>query len=136
MTIAISTEGMVSSGGSGSSDTTAPVVTIISPTPGASPGALGGFPADKALADVTPIVVSITDLSPGIQYLMVYVNLDGVEEIVYRRGQFRGIYIDGSFQGIISGGVQLTIFREGGWTVAKFIRFGVDAVDASGNITG
>lgn len=133
------------------SDTTAPELIVVSPTPGATPGSVGGFPASRAVADLTPVVLKIYDVNPGLRYACVTlpadpVLVDGVtvtpEEVVYRRGQFRGRFVAGSTQRTYHEEieeedtvvVELSIRRLGGWprTPASLI-FSLDMVDQSGN---
>lgn len=128
------------------SDTISPTITIISPTPGVAPGDPGGFPAREAEAKLTPIVLQITDLSPGLGYLAVIVRMyiddedeNPVEEVVYRRNNFRGNYVKGSSRSTIANGVELSVMRAGGWPTTvvsgrRFIVFAVDAVDSDGNL--
>lgn len=145
-TLGLLTRGMLGvGGGGGGGDTTAPTITVVSPTPGVAPGELGGFPAREADAKLTPIVLQITDLDPGLQYLAVIVRMyiddedaDPVEEVVFRRDNFRGHYVKGSTKTVIANGVELSVLRAGGWPVTvvtgrRFIVFAVDAVDADGN---
>lgn len=111
-----------------------PVVTVVSPTPGVAPGDPGGFPADAAAAAATPIVIDITDATPGAQLVLVSAHFIGsdVEEVVYRRGAFRGNYIAGSSQTLITDGWRLSCKRNGGWPGPPV--FSVDVVDADGNL--
>lgn len=128
----------------GSADGNPPVITVISPTPGVSPGVAGGFPADPTAARSTPIVLTVTDLAPGLEYFVVTARLFAnnaatpLEEVVYRRGSFRGPYVASSSSVGITGGVQLTVQRAGGWPAGAspeaHITFAVDALDAAGNL--
>lgn len=124
----------VTMGGSGSGDTTPPVVTIISPTPGVNPGDPGGFPADWLTARNTPIVLQVTDLAPGLEYVAVIATLPGgVEEVVYRRGAFRGRYVALSSVAAITNGFQFSVRPADGWPPGN-ITFAVDPLDAAGNL--
>ncbi len=128
-------------------DSTAPTITIVSPTPGVAIGEPGGFPRRYRDARETPIVLNITDTNPGIQFVVIiarfYADAEDTnpdEEVVYRRGQFRGKYVRGSEQEAITGGAQLTILRAGGWPSSRtgelaHIVFAVDALDSGGNLT-
>jgi hypothetical protein len=135
----------------GSSDESSPVVEMISPIPGAAPGSPGGFPADPTEAARTAVILRIYDFTPGVQYACVCVvipeEIDGSlvdrEDVVYRRGQFRGPYLQRSTQRVYTqsidsadaGVVELTIRRTGGWPTIENLRFRVDALDADGNLT-
>jgi hypothetical protein len=125
--------------GGGSGDTTPPTITVISPTPGVAPGQPGGFPADWATARTTPIIVQITDVTPGNRYQAVVCRLPGVvdELVVYRRGAFRGQFLGSSGETVIANGKQLSILPSTGWPSANAlhgITFELDALDAAGNL--
>lgn len=112
----------------------APTITVVSPTPGVAAGQPGGFPADPDAAAIVPIVLDVVDPNPGNRLVVVvarYLATDA-EEVVYRRGQFRGNYIAGSSQLAITSGVRLTCRRDGGWPGSP--TFEIDAVDADGNL--
>lgn len=131
-------------GGGGSSDSDAPTITIVSPTPGVAPGQPGGFPRNRQEALVTPIVLRVSDAAPGIAYIEVAVRFygsqeeldadeNGVEETIYRRGNFRGKHTSSSVE-VDGTDLILTVFRAGGWT-GRFIKFSVDSLDSDGNLT-
>ena len=125
--------------GGAAKDTTAPTITIVSPTPGVAPGAPGGFSADWQTARMTPIVVDVTDVTPGIGYLCFVAKYPGwAEEInVYRRGAFRGSFLGLSNIAAIANGFRLTILPLTGWPSSDAlndITFDVDAIDADGNL--
>jgi len=124
---------------------TAPEIEIVSPTPGVAPGQPGGFPASRRAAERTPIVLRITDDAPGLGYIEVAVRFygsqaeldadeNGVEETVFRKGQFRGKHVASSYVEDIDDGVELHVFRDGGW-LGRFIKFAVDPIDEDGNLT-
>jgi len=129
-----------------------PVVEIVSPSLGVPPGSPGGFPLNRHLAELTPIVLRIYDVSPGLQYTVVTVTIpekiDGKtynkEEVVYRLSQFRGLHVDGSTQRTFTQTIdeelvsvlELTVRRAGGWPAVTQLKFSVDALDASGNLGG
>ncbi len=129
--------------GGGGSDTDAPEVTIVSPTPGVAPGEPGGFPLDYRLAKATPIVIDVVDTAPGNRLINVVFQqaasstTDAIEEVIYRRGSFRGGYIAGSAQQTITDGVRLTCVRAAGWpgSDAPAWTITVDAIDENGNLT-
>lgn len=122
----------------------APEITFVSPTPGVAPGAVGGFPADPSAAKNTPIVIQLADTDPGLRYVCVgvrYTDEDGneIEETIYRRSNFRGLYVDGSKQEMVGDALQLTMKREGGWLAliqgaSNQFEFFADVVDMAGNV--
>lgn len=123
----------------GAGDATPPVITIVSPTPGVAPGAPGGFPADLESAKATPIVLQLTDAGAGLRYACIVARFhgSGTEEVVYRRGTFRGGYAVGSSSSAIAGGLQLSVKRLGGWPGSSNlddVSFEVDLLDAAGNL--
>lgn len=98
------------------------------------------------VAKVTPIVLDIVDVAPGLKYIALIARFYATgesahpdEEVVYRRGQFRGKYVVGSSLAAIAGGYRLTITREGGWPsnvqgVVGHIVFALDVLDSAGNL--
>lgn len=129
-------------GGSGSGgDTTPPTVTVVSPTPGVAPGQPGGFPADRRSADLTPIVLLLSDASPGIEYICVVAEYPTGPEIIFRRGRFFEPYMASSYLATPPD-VTMTVYRTGGWprrsdpSLGSYIKFSVDAIDGDGNIDG
>lgn len=129
-----------------------PVVVVVSPTPGAAPGTPGGFPASRKAAEVTPVVLRIYDVIPGIRLAVITVTVPRVvsgatymvEEVVYRNGQFRGIHVANSTQRTFTQSidgedvtvVELSVRRAGGWPEVTSLKFSVDVVDQSGNLGG
>ncbi len=118
------------SGGSGN-----PIITAVSPTPGVSPGEAGGFPSGRKSAITTPIVITIEDADPGLNYVLVTLrtfqddNTNGhTELVVYSNGTFKEPFGDSTQ----SGGLTLTILRDDGWT-GLFLELNVYAVDGAGN---
>ena len=127
-------------------DENAPVITWVSPTPGAAPGSVGGFPRSPSVAKTFPVVIQIGDVDPGVQYVnvvVVYTDGEGntIEETIYRRSNFRGLYVKGSKAEMVGGNLQLTIKRnsENGWldlingATRQFAMY-ADAVDSVGNV--
>lgn len=110
-------------------DAVPPTITVVSPV---------SFPADVAAARVTPFVLEVTDLDPGVQFIVVTVRFTGgsvaSEEVIYRRGNFKAPYLASS-QETITDGLRLTCLRTGGWPEGiTAIAFDVDALDAAGNV--
>lgn len=145
MTIGLATRGYVGGSGGAAGDTTAPEIEIVSPTPGVAPGEPGGFPRSRRQAIATPIVLRLRDATPGLEYIEIAVRFygsqdeldadeNGIEETVYRRGNFRGKHVLGSTAVIDGDDLVLTVFRDGGW-IGRFIKFAVDAIDGDGNLT-
>lgn len=112
----------------------APVITVVSPTPSTTPGAAGGFSADSAVARATPITIDITD-DVLLSYATVTNTMTG--EWVYQSstGLFGSAYV-GSTAAAISGGKRLTILPAKNWpTSSNYVQFTVDAVDNTGGVT-
>lgn len=114
-----------------SADATAPVVTVVSPTPGVLPGT-------RAQARLQPITIDVTDVSPGLRSVMLLVSYAGIvgEDVVCRRNTFRAPYT-GSVSVITNGFRFVVNPPPGGWPIATEnpdIRFFVEAVDAAGNL--
>lgn len=135
MSIGLATDGYCSGGGS---DVTAPTIAVVSPNPSLEPGDVGAFSANFAIAKVTPILIDLTDMVPGVTFVFA---IDGAGRSIYRRTGFVGEYILGSAQSAIANGVRLTILPDGGWpsgddpTLDSFVTIGVDAIDGAGNVT-
>ena len=122
-----------------------PTITVVSPTPGAEPGAAGGFPADFNTAKDTEIVLQITD-TDGLRDVVVLATFlnyptigNNIIEGIYRRGSFLGNYVKFSFQVTITNGIELHCRRTDGWPVGTDtlgdIQFSVDAIDDTGALT-
>lgn len=129
-------------------DAVAPTISVVSPTPGVAVGAPGGFPRAYSSAKITPIVLDVTDVDPGVQYFVVIARFyadaedeNPTEEVVYRRSNFRGLYVKGSFATPIADGIRLSVLRVGGWpsnstgSSVGHIAFAVDVLDADGNLS-
>lgn len=120
-------------------DTTPPSIAIISPTPSTAPGSPGGFSSDWATARITPIILEVTDLTPGIQYLALVCRYAGAtdELVVYRRGTLRGSFVGTSSVSVITNGLRLSVLPQGGWPSSDALNdvtFEIDALDAAGNL--
>lgn len=128
-----------------SGDTNPPTITIVSPTPGVAPGLPGGFPSDPAAAKTTPIVLTVGDVDPGLQYVTLVVsystedaegNAITVEETIYRGGNFRGRFVEGSTAVVVGTDLQFSIVRHDGWLeLGRYFTFDADAIDKAGNMT-
>jgi hypothetical protein len=140
VTLPLSTEGFL---GGGSSSPTAPVISVVSPTPNTAPGAAGGMPASYASAAFTPIVVDVTDADGASVIAYIHVTakfLDGSAESVYHAGAFVGGYIAESYQNGIANGYRLNILRAAGWPGASkggnlAVGLVIDVVDTGGGVT-
>jgi hypothetical protein len=133
-------------GSGGGTDGIPPTVSVVSPTPGVAPGAPGGFPRTISAARNTPIILDVTDVD-GVDYFVVTAKFYGLtaeesitEEVVYRRGLFRGPYIKLSNANPIVNGTRLSVRRDGGWPAKldgtiPHIQFFVDALDSGGSLT-
>lgn len=134
MSFALATYGFGARGGvGGGSDITPPVISPVSPLPGIAPGDPDGFPLDADLAAVTPIIVDITDVFPGVVFISV-VNVTDGGAAVFRGSNFLGEYINGSSSPSITNGTELAMLPDGGW-VGPFVQLDIDAIDAAGNYT-
>lgn len=130
-------------GGGGIVDPTAPEFEAYSPDVDTAPGDPGGFPASFAAATTTPIVIRGTDTGTGIQYAAIVRHFpDGREEVVYRRGAFRGRYAALSTFGAVGNLLTWTIRCDGGWIGDDFtipdslprVRMSADGIDGAGNL--
>lgn len=124
---------------SGSGSASPPVVTLVSPLEGVVPGGSGGFSSDFSVAKRTPVILDVVD--PDLLYTLIIVRFEsGDEEVIYRRGAFRGRYIAASSTAPVTDGTRFTMKRSGGWpsgadpTVVSELVFGVDALDSFGGI--
>lgn len=127
----------VDTSGGGGGDTTPPVVTIISPAVGPI-GTPGGFSSNWNVARMTPLIIEIKDLSPGLLYQCLVIRYVGSpEQVVYRRGAFRGDFLAYGSATAITDGVRLSILPATGWPTPEAINtiaLELDAVDADGNL--
>lgn len=120
-------------------------VDIVSPTPGVANGEPGGFSRNYQTAKNTAIVLDVTGLTPGVGYLTVIARLysddeaNPTEEVVYRRDNFRGLYVRSSSKSSLETGFRFSVKRYGGWPSNSqgsvgHIAFAVDVVDGDGNL--
>lgn len=93
-----------------------PSLVSITPEPDVLPGDPAGFPAGVDLAAGTPVVVVIAngDLNPDL--IFVTAKVDGVEEVAYYGGLFRGRYLTLSHQVVSTGLLTLSVSRDLGWS--------------------
>jgi hypothetical protein len=119
------------------SDTDAPTIVAISPTPGIAPGQPGGFPADPDLARVTPIIIELADAN-GLAYIGVFARFggsDGPRTPIFRRGAYEAGYsIFSSIEIVDEETTRLHVLADAGWQTTE-IEFVVDAVDNGGNVS-
>ncbi len=106
----------VAAGDGGGGDTTAPTITIVSPTPGVAPGAPGGFPANYAAAKVTPVVLTVSD-DQALGVIVLTCKIDGVWHVVYDGTWIAPFYGSADVDGLE---VTFTIYRTGGWPAGGF----------------
>lgn len=85
------------------------------------------------MAQNTPIVFDVTDVTPDLDSVILWVSFDGGQnaEMVAVDGAFFQAYASGSSRSVISNGYRYTAFRQGGWPAD--IRLDVRAFDATGN---
>ncbi len=139
--IGLATDGYYGSGGTNDGDTDPPVIAPISPLPAIAPGNAGGFPPDYATASLTPIIIDITDLDPGLQLVTVMLRYDAnePEQIVYRQGVIRTGFAAESAVITIGTGIEVVILPDDLWpsggTDPSFVLIDIDATDLVGNVT-
>ncbi len=119
-------------GGSGTA-AEAPTITVISPTPGVTPGQPGGFSARWSIARLTPIVIDIDGDDLDLACIVARYPSDGgeLERVVYRRGALRpGFVINSAAEQVTATKLRLTVLPSLGWpsfTSIAEIEFDVDA---------
>lgn len=105
--------------GSGSGDISAPVVNVLSPTPGT-----------HVYRD-TPVIFDITDnIAIGRVFVVMRFTDADLEEIVHQGDRFSDKYTTSSTRSIIAGGYRYSIIRNGGWFENPILD--VYATDSSG----
>lgn len=102
-------------------DSTAPVVSNYSPTPGTTIN-----PTDAITFDVTDNSGNFTRIM-----VVVWFRETGVQEVIHDGDGFTGYYTSASSRVIISGGYRYAVARFGGWEYSPTIR--VFPIDAAGN---
>lgn len=115
------------SSGGGAPDTTPPVVTVISPTPGLIPGNI-------RQAANTPLVIDVTDIAPGVAFLRVRIRyaLLGMQCTLHNGTTFELGYQQNSTKVVIPNGFRFTLLPDDGWLSGFTLE--VDAIDGAGNI--
>jgi hypothetical protein len=124
-------------------DTTDPVISNVTPTPGVAPGEPGGFPLDPYEASQTPIECDVTDASPGLRLVAMWGQIglrDSGEStptyVVHNGLRFVWPFdSDASERTTISGGYHYVILPRGGWPPGS-VSLTVEAVDQAGNLEG
>lgn len=103
-----------------------PTVTVLSPSPGAT----------LEPAGFVEILVEDPGTGAGrsgLRSVTVAAELpDGTEEVIYRRGAFRGRYLAGSSSSATAKGIRLRCARAGGWPSGA-LSFHAEVVDGAGN---
>jgi hypothetical protein len=135
VTASLVTRGMI---GGSSSDSTDPVISNMTPTPGVAPGDPGGFSADYATAKWTPIEFDLTDVMPGLATFSIWCELPGEDDVllVHDGANFRGRWAARSSIVAIANGYHLSVLPSRGWPPGEIPDFTVRAVDAAGNVEG
>lgn len=102
-------------------DTTAPVVSGVSPAPG------------SILPATDPVSFDITDDSGAFRRIVVMLTLgeSGITEVVHDGTSFRGLYQLSSLRTPIINGFHFDIYRTGGWTSTPTLQ--IVGIDRSGN---
>lgn len=107
------------------SETTKPVVAIVSPAP------------STEITALTPIVVDVTDdvaIRRSILVATIVVaSMGTVREVVHDGTAFSAAYLSRSSRAAISHGYRYTVLRGGGWPAGTTLSFEVFAIDTSGN---
>lgn len=104
-----------------------PVITIISPTL--------AIPGTRGQAANTPIVFQVTDLTPDLQKVLVWVKIVGREEtlMIHDGTNFLAPFDSvQSVRTVIANGFQFSALIKGGWS--NGFTLSVQAIDSSGNI--
>jgi hypothetical protein len=113
----------------------APVIASVTPTPSVVPGGAGGFSADYAVARVTPVVIDVTDVSPGLQRVVMWVRYSDTPYtmVVYDGTNFLWPFdTTTSTKVAVANGYRFTVLPRDGWPSAN-LEWHVGAVDSSGN---
>ena len=95
-----------------------PVVTVISPTPGAPLAANG------------EVVIEVTDVDEGVRLVEIFVDQPEMRGVVYDGANFVAPF-NGS-RATIAGGYRFTFRRSGGWRFSNGVRFYARAFDQLG----
>lgn len=106
-----------------------PLITIVSPTPGLIPGSF-------AQAATTPLIFDVTDVTPDLQDVLLWISFDGGAnaEVVHDHTAFFARYSGGSTRVPIVNGYRYSLLREGGWpSDLDAIQLTVKAYDSAGN---
>jgi len=116
---------------------TAPTITVISPDPDVDAGDPGGFDADLATAQATPIVLEI-DSVDSVSYACVVCRYPGArnEIVVYAGGAFRGEFAASSWAEVDGTILRLHALPDGGWPDSASpddITFDIDAIGGDGS---
>lgn len=122
-------------------DIVPPVIAAVSPTPNTTPGTIGAFPNNYAIAKDVEVVLDVTDLVPGLQFVAVHaLFLDGTTEPVYLGSSFVSGYVSNSYQETITNGKRLHIRRDASWPGAPkastnlAVGLMINAIDKAGNV--
>lgn len=107
-------------------DFTAPIVTVISPTPGTE------------LGQYEPVVIDVSDMAPGIRLSLVVVRTSAAPYrlVAWDGNSFVSPYDSGSQFSVIPGGWRFSVVPNGGWSSGVTVQVDVYAVDGSGQLEG
>lgn len=132
MTAGLVTRGLV---GGSAVDATAPTISNMTPSPSVAPGDPGGFPADYRAARTTPIEFDVTDVTPGIALIIVWVKFSNRTDTLV---VFDGVSLlwpfDLSTVTPITNGYHFAVLPRGGWPSDCTVSFHARAIDQAGNI--
>ena len=106
----------------------APVISVVSPAPGQIPGSRGE-------AAATPIVFDVTDVSPDLQSVVLWLKFTRTLEtfLIHDGTAFCAPFEVGSTRTAIANGYRFSVKVTGGWS--DDFTLSVKAYDASGNET-
>lgn len=107
-------------------DAVAPLIELVSPVT---------FDADFDVASITPVVINVTDLAPGLELVTISVSGAGFSgtQVVYANGSFVSPFTAGTAE-TITNGLQFSFKPSTGWAAGE-LNVSVVAVDGNGNLS-
>ena len=106
-------------------DITPPEIDLVSPE---------DFSETFATATATPVVLDVTDASPGLRTVTIFASGSGLTGVqtVYYSGAYTPSFSSSSSTTAISGGTRFSVLPERGWSGGT-LTLTVEAVDQDGN---